>query len=95
MTIEDAVVQIISDLPDGYIFDGPWLTKRVRELRGGKAMDGSVLKLLRVAKHSIPAKLNYVVVDRGKSLYRKLPVCSAPAVIRYQEEKDGQLSMRI
>ena len=93
MTIEDAVVQIISDLPDGYIFDGPWLTKRVRELREDKTMDGSATKLLRVARRK--GNLNYQVVNRGKSLYRKLPVYSAPAVILYQEEKGGQLAMRI
>jgi len=95
MTIESAVVQIIGDLPDGHFFSGLWLTERVRELRGGNAMDGSVLKLLREGKHptKYPAlpKLNYEVVDRGKSLYRKLPLYEPKFTI----EESGQLAMGI
>jgi len=90
MTIENAVVQIIGDLPDGHLFSGLWLTDRVRELRDDMTLDGSCTKLLRVAKRSIPPKLNYEVVDRGKSLYKKLPVHSEP---KFQTESNGQLCM--
>lgn len=91
MTIGDAVVEIVNSLQDYCEFSGLWLTAEVRYLRRDKTMDGSATKLLRVARRK--GTLNYEVVDRGKSLYRKLPVYSQPAIIRYQEEKDGQLAI--
>ena len=86
MTIQKAVEKIVSDLPDYYVFSGLWLAQRVRELREDKTMDGSATKILRASRQE--GKLNYEVVDRKKSLYRKLPVYSEPI---YREEKGGQL----
>jgi len=88
MTIQKAVEKIVSDLPANYVFSGLWLAQRVRELREDKTMDGSATKILRASRQE--GKLNYEVVDRKKSLYRKLPVYSEPI---YREEKGGQLCM--
>jgi len=90
MTIQKAVEKIVSDLPANYVFSGLWLAQRVRELREDKTMDGSATKILRASRQE--GKLNYEVVNRKKSLYRKLklPVYSEPI---YREEKGGQLVM--
>jgi len=88
LTIKQSVIQIINDLPNDYTFNGLWLRDKVRELRDDKTMDGSATKLLRVCRQE--RKINYEVINRIKSLYKKLPVYNEPV---YQEGKGGQLVM--
>ncbi len=92
MTIEDAVVEVLSGVPTGDTFHGPWLSDEVNKKLGRKRMDGSATKLLRVARRE--GRLNYEVLNRKRSLYRKLPVYSEPAPV-YKELEGGQLAMRI
>lgn len=89
MTIESAVKQVIDDLPVGNTFSGLWLTGKVRVLREDMTMDGSCSRLLRQLAES--GKISYEVLDRKKSLYRKLPVIPEPI---YKTEENGQMVMR-
>ena len=90
LTIKQSVIQIINDLPNDYTFNGLWLRDKVRELRDDKTMDGSATKLLRVCRQE--RKINYEVINRIKSLYKKLPVYNEPI---YQVDEKGQLAMGI